>query len=402
MKSLLFFILLSVSIWGAPVIEGIWTTDCSPFGRHAIIATINIEKDSYKLVAKLFEKEGCGVHTVRSELDATYNVGKFHNNAYEFNHSPKRIEMMIKRPDVVLHYNKNKICGFNNWELEVEKSIEGASGCIGFNPPFVNTEYYDLFRVLYGELSFTWFPSLSLNKYEFNRPSFTSTKVIPFWKISDKSFNRVKRDIKIYDNYIKAQKLKFSTISVNMNDKRWVKQKLEFMFKIDQYMRNYLKTPINDLYSKKETENFNNLFSKRFSEMDEENTEELKQILKIHDWIKISEFGEEADSHAWLLVQHADAQPEFQKTVLNTLEKLWKKGETNSRNYAYLYDRVAASWSDLSKQVPQRYGTQGICKGLGKWEPIEIEDTENVDKRRAEVGLPPLEEYIKGFEHICK
>ena len=102
------------------------------------------------------------------------------------------------------------------------------------------------------------------------------------------------------------------------------------------------------------------------------------------------------------IVQHADNNPAFQKSVLKILGYLWRVKETNAANYAYLYDRVQASFSDIGQQKPQRYGTQGKCIGPGKWRPIAIEDAENVDIRRAEVGLPSLESYIEGFKDICK
>ena len=34
-------------------------------------------------------------------------------------------------------------------------------------------------------------------------------------------------------------------------------------------------------------------------------------------------------------------------------------------------------------------------------EPFEIEDPDNVDIRRAEAKLPPIQEYIDGFKDIC-
>ena len=102
------------------------------------------------------------------------------------------------------------------------------------------------------------------------------------------------------------------------------------------------------------------------------------------------------------MTQHADHDVTFQKEILEILVDLWPQKETKPSNYAYLFDRVAASWQDPAKRVPQRYGTQGMCVGKGLWKPIPIEDSNKVDERRAELGLPPLKEYIKGFKDICK
>jgi hypothetical protein len=68
------------------------------------------------------------------------------------------------------------------------------------------------------------------------------------------------------------------------------------------------------------------------------------------------------------------------------------KDEVSRSNYAYLTDRVL-----LAEGKKQLYGTQFIFSN-GKWRPRPIQDEANVDKRRAEIGLPPLAEYAKIIE----
>jgi len=126
--------------------------------------------------------------------------------------------------------------------------------------------------------------------------------------------------------------------------------------------------------------------------IDETNTAWLKADLKAHRWYTISASGAEADKMAWLLAQHADRDRPFQREVLKILEGLLPTHETSASNYAYLYDRLA----DAEKR-PQRYGTQGRCGPGQAWEPLPIEDPENVDKVRASVGLGPLAEYKTKF-----
>ena len=142
-------------------------------------------------------------------------------------------------------------------------------------------------------------------------------------------------------------------------------------------------------------------YDKKFSELDEFTTDKLKNILRSIKWPNISKYGKQADQNAWLLVQHADHDPDFQKDILQILEKLWKIGESSSQNFAYLFDRVALSYFDPSKRQLQRYGTQGMCKGKGVWEPYLMEDPDNVDVRRSEVGLESLAKYKEGFKSIC-
>jgi len=87
-------------------------------------------------------------------------------------------------------------------------------------------------------------------------------------------------------------------------------------------------------------------------DIDTVNTNDLADLLKIYGWIRISDFGTAADQNAWLLVQHADHDPVFQKEILGRLGKLYKSGETSPQNYAYLVDRVAASWGGISAKEP--------------------------------------------------
>lgn len=208
--------------------------------------------------------------------------------------------------------------------------------------------------------------------------------------------------LKDYDSELARRTSEFEKTPANPKDKAWVKLKMAHMFDIDQYMRN-LFMKISALgFNDREKEFFQKAYSRRFYMMDWQNTQGLKQLLRVHGWFKISEWGQQLDKQAWLLVQHADNEPEFQKEVLKILSGLYKINETAPSNYAYLYDRVASSFSDPSKRNLQRYGTQGSCVGPGQWAPSPIEDATNVDKRRAEVGLPTLQEYIAVFKEICR
>jgi hypothetical protein len=138
-------------------------------------------------------------------------------------------------------------------------------------------------------------------------------------------------------------------------------------------------------------------FQSEFGQMDKKNTEELKQILKTWGWVKISEFGETPSQNAWLLVQHADHDVVFQEEVLNLLEGALKTNDVTPQNYAYLWDRVRVNKKEL-----QRYGSQGMCVGKGKWEPKAIEEpVKKLDERRKSMGLEPMSEYLKQVSQMC-
>ncbi len=127
--------------------------------------------------------------------------------------------------------------------------------------------------------------------------------------------------------------------------------------------------------------------------VDVANTAWLKRELDTGGWFTISADGPEADKAAFILVQHADQDPDFQIRTLSLLESLARKGETNPRNYAMLHDRISV----LVQDRPQRYGSQGRCTAPGVWTPFTVEDPANLDQRRAAMGLPPEADYVMGI-----
>ena len=125
------------------------------------------------------------------------------------------------------------------------------------------------------------------------------------------------------------------------------------------------------------------------------NTARLKDLLETREWFRDDRDGEGAASDAWLIAQHADHDPDFQRAVLPRMEAALGQPGVSARNYAYLHDRVAGK-----DGRPQRYGTQGRCTD-GEWNPDELEDPDRVDAWRAEVGLDPLADYKARFRGIC-
>jgi hypothetical protein len=216
------------------------------------------------------------------------------------------------------------------------------------------------------------------------------------------TFQKIDADLAEYDSTVQKMKNEFAEAQGDSSNKDWGKKKLQHMVDIDQYMRKFSDVVHDHQYTKAEQEYFSKEFMPRWLKLDQQNTADLKALLQIYSWFTISEWGRVADGNAWLLVQHADEDPEFQKQILAKLEMLFRSRETRPDHYAYLYDRVALSAKDPSKRTLQRYGTQGQCTAPGIWEPFPIEDEANVDLRRAEVGLPPLANYIARFKNICK
>jgi hypothetical protein len=121
---------------------------------------------------------------------------------------------------------------------------------------------------------------------------------------------------------------------------------------------------------------------------DRENLPWLRQVIADVGWPGKSLVGEDGAQAAWLLVQHADKDPAFQRRCLELLAAAAERGEATVVQQAYLTDRVL-----LHEGKPQEYGTQAIARD-GRFQPKNLRDPDHVDERRASVGLSPLAGYL--------
>ena len=99
------------------------------------------------------------------------------------------------------------------------------------------------------------------------------------------------------------------------------------------------------------------------------------------------DFGEENEV-VWAVIQHSDleTQKQYLPRFVNAVEKGMLRGEF----VAVMQDRIACR-----SGKPQIYGSQGQCNAFGVFVPAEIDDPENVDARRAKMGMCTLQEYIR-------
>ncbi len=122
--------------------------------------------------------------------------------------------------------------------------------------------------------------------------------------------------------------------------------------------------------------------------VDAKHTERMKEIIEEIGWPTASKVGKEGASNAWLLVQHADHDVDFQALCLE-LMKNTPANEVDKTDIAYLEDRVR-----VNQGRGQLYGTQFTQKN-DEHIPKTIEDEESVGARRAEIGMGPLSEQIQ-------
>lgn len=69
---------------------------------------------------------------------------------------------------------------------------------------------------------------------------------------------------------------------------------------------------------------------------------------------------------AWLLIQHADSDVEFQQYCLELMEREVESGGVAKSDVAFLTDRIL-----VNKGKPQLYGTQ-FYESKGKLIPMSI------------------------------
>lgn len=133
---------------------------------------------------------------------------------------------------------------------------------------------------------------------------------------------------------------------------------------------------------------------KHIQKTDNKHTRQLKAIVDNYGWPSLSLVGEDGVQAAFLLVQHS---PDFtfQQAMLPHIHRAYQNDEgITGQEVALLTDRIL-----IKKGQPQKYGTQAdIAANTVTFLPIE--DADNVDERRAQMGLPPLAEYKNMLEHF--
>jgi hypothetical protein len=134
----------------------------------------------------------------------------------------------------------------------------------------------------------------------------------------------------------------------------------------------------------------------RMSEIDSKNTARMKEIVRRYGWPGSELVGTSGSKAAFLIVQHAEH--DFHRQMLPFVQRAYRSGGLSGSDYALFLDRVL-----VEDGKPQMYGTRVKPFELGNGKepvPYPIKDEADVDKRRAEIGLPPLSEYLEGLKRM--
>jgi len=131
---------------------------------------------------------------------------------------------------------------------------------------------------------------------------------------------------------------------------------------------------------------------KIINEKDSINLIKIKNILDTKGWLGEDIVGEQGNTTLFLVIQHSDI--ETQEIYLPMMREAVKNSKAQASDLALLEDRVA-----LTSGKKQIYGSQiGINPQTQLYYVSPLEDPDNVDKRRAEVGLQPMAEYVSNWQ----
>lgn len=129
---------------------------------------------------------------------------------------------------------------------------------------------------------------------------------------------------------------------------------------------------------------------KTANEKDAINLNKVISILDKYGWLGPEEIGQQGNTTIFLVIQHSDQKT--QEKYLPMMRDAVKNKKASASSLALLEDRVA-----LGQGKKQIYGSQ-VSGISGQYYLLPLEDPDNVDKRRAEVGLPPLADYVKQWQ----
>ena len=157
---------------------------------------------------------------------------------------------------------------------------------------------------------------------------------------------------------------------------RKIAQEIIQMAKLDQKIRK--------VYILKPT------YLKKMKEADRLHLTKIIQIIKQIGWPTISRVGRKASHLAWLLIQHADNDIEFQEYCLGLMKKEVEGREVTKNDIAFLTDRIL-----VNKGMEQTYGTQFYRSKAGKLLPKPIKNINSIDIRRKDMNMQSFSAYLK-------
>lgn len=141
---------------------------------------------------------------------------------------------------------------------------------------------------------------------------------------------------------------------------------------------------LNEVYiSDQKIRRENNLI--KYAKEDHRNQELIISILEKCGMPTLNEVNQEQMSAIWLGLQHTENK--YRIKYFPLIEKAVKNGDLSKGQYALMKDRIL-----MDEGKPQIFGSQ-----IKNGKLYDLEKPETVNKRRQEMGLEPIEDYLKRF-----
>jgi len=121
----------------------------------------------------------------------------------------------------------------------------------------------------------------------------------------------------------------------------------------------------------------------------QENYNKMQQLIDEYGWPNYSTVGKLAADAPLLVINHHE-NDSVRSKYLPQIKAACLKNEGSCMEFAKIQDRIL-----VSENKEQIYGMQFRYNADRKLEPFPIKDPEYVDKRRKEIGLEPLKDYLR-------
>lgn len=221
----------------------------------------------------------------------------------------------------------------------------------------------------------------------------------------DSSFNQLFKVVKgsnfIFEDYVTTT----PDLEVLHSDKRWdeiieiINNKGNNELNLDKPLADTFKAIyFQDLKSRQQVKEIETKFGfqsdsakafwKKIMENDSITLTKVIKVLDSRGWLGSDIIGNLGNRTLFLAIQHSDLKT--QEKYLPLMRVAVQNGNASPSNFAYLADRVA-----LRQGKKQLYGSQ-LARDLltGEYYISPLEDPDNVDMRRTEVGLGKLQDYV--------
>jgi hypothetical protein len=127
------------------------------------------------------------------------------------------------------------------------------------------------------------------------------------------------------------------------------------------------------------------------ADIDKKNQQIVVSTIEKCGFPSVEKHGYKSVETVFLVIQHAGKS--LREKYFPQIKKSADQGDLQWSKVALMEDRML-----MDKGEKQKFGSQVHKKnGSDKWALYPIEDPQNVNKRRAQVGLDPIEEYLKHF-----